>query len=534
VEEEIKAANSIVLVFDVDRIDTFARVTTFWLPQLRTLRTGRRSAPIILVGNKIDKSKTDWTQYVAPIMKEYPEVETCVLCSAKTLLNTQNIFYFAQKAVMYPLFPLFDITENKLKHECVTALKRIFRLCDRDKDNALNDQELKEFQLKCFGSPLQPDEIEAVKNLVRKNCPEGISDRGISFAGFLFVQHLFIQQGKTDTLWSILRKFNYDDDLNLQEDFLNPDIGIQPGQTCELSSFGYQFFTHLFKQFDKDEDGALSQSEINDLFEISPGQPWGKNFPSQTVVNKDGNVTLQGWIAQWSMTTLLDYKVTLRYLAYLGFEFPPQAITVTRGRRGDVNHKKITRNVFQAFVFGARRSGKSSFLHSFIGRDRVESFGALSVVNAAYIDGKEKYLVLREFSNDQEVVENQEKMEGCDEVIMLYDLHDANSFSHVADLHKQISSYQYDHPVIYFGTKADLALVQQNSKNGTPEDFTKSMGVEAPKPISVKKGVDPDFFNSLLNPIFAQESGSNRWLIFVGIGLVAIAVGGVLYWRYKK
>jgi len=540
VEEEIKAADCLALIYDLDRIDTFNRITTFWLPQLRTLRAGKPSAPIILVGNKFDKrgDMSEWKQVFAPIMKEFTEVESCVVCSAKTILNIHEVFYFAQKAVLYPAAPLYNPQEHKLKSECVTALKRIFRLCDRDKDNALNDQELNEFQLKCFGVPLQHEEIEGVKKVVRENAPEGITERGLNLVGFLFLHHLFIQRANLNTTWTVLRKFNYGDDLNIREDFLNPEIGIQPGQTCELSSSGYQFFTDLFKHFDKDEDGALSQSELNDLFEISPGQPWGKNFPNQTVVNKEGNITLQGWIAQWSMTTLLDFKITLRYLAYLGFENPSQAITVTRGRRGDVKKKKITRNVFQAFVFGAPGSGKSSFLHAFIGKDlktdQKESIGALSVVNASYIDGKEKYLVLREFASDSDIVRSPEKMEDCDEVIMLYDIHDSKSFSHVAELHKEISNFQYDNPVVYFSTKSDLPLVQQNSKYDNPQDFTKSMGVEAPKPISIKKGVDPDFFNSLLNPIFAQESGSNRWMIFVGIGLVAFVAGGVLYWKYRK
>lgn len=40
------------------------------------------------------------------------EVETCVECSAKQLLNVSEVFYFAQKAVLHPTAPLYDSREH--------------------------------------------------------------------------------------------------------------------------------------------------------------------------------------------------------------------------------------------------------------------------------------------------------------------------------------------------------------------------------------------------------------------------------------
>lgn len=45
-------------------------------------------------------------------MEEYPEVESCIECSAKTLKNISEMFYYAQKAVLHPTSPLF-IMENQ-------------------------------------------------------------------------------------------------------------------------------------------------------------------------------------------------------------------------------------------------------------------------------------------------------------------------------------------------------------------------------------------------------------------------------------
>lgn len=45
----------------------------------------------------------------------------------------------------------------------------------------------------------------------------------VSFPGFLFLNTLFIQRGRHETTWTILRKFGYDDNLELTDDYLYPE-----------------------------------------------------------------------------------------------------------------------------------------------------------------------------------------------------------------------------------------------------------------------------------------------------------------------
>ena len=60
-----------------------------------------------------------------------------------------------------------------------------------------------------------------------------------------------------------------------------------------------------------------------------------------------------------SMTTLLDYKKALAYLAYLGFEGDTRtALKITRPKKIERRKNNITRNVFLVYVFGAAGSGK--------------------------------------------------------------------------------------------------------------------------------------------------------------------------------
>jgi len=104
-----------------------------------------------------------------------------------------------------------------------------------------------------------------------------------------------------------------------------------------------------------------------------------------------------------SMTTLLDHKTTLAFLAYLGYPEEPRtgALQVTRPRKADRRKGKMTRNVFLCYVCGAAGSGKTSLLRSFARKPFTGTYEPtskmISVVNSVDIDGSEKYLVVSAF-----------------------------------------------------------------------------------------------------------------------------------------
>lgn len=49
-------------------------------------------------------------------MVQFPEVESCVECSAKTLHNISEMFYYAQKAVLHPTPPLYNMDEQDVNY----------------------------------------------------------------------------------------------------------------------------------------------------------------------------------------------------------------------------------------------------------------------------------------------------------------------------------------------------------------------------------------------------------------------------------
>lgn len=169
-----------------------------------------------------------------------------------------------------------------------------------------------------------------------------------------------------------------------------------------------------------------------------------------------------------SMTTLLDHKTTLAYLAYLGYPDEPRtdALQVTRARKVDRRKGKVTRNVFLSYVIGAAGSGKTSLLRAFAGKPFIEAYDSssrklyeptsqmISVVNSVDIDGSEKYLVvsdtmtihlstsqsaclqLQEFGSryEAETLRNSKKTDVVDVIVYVYDSSDTNSFSYISNL----------------------------------------------------------------------------------------------------
>ncbi|XP_010535310.1 PREDICTED: mitochondrial Rho GTPase 2-like [Tarenaya hassleriana] len=91
--EEFRKADAVVLTYACDQPGTLDRLTSYWLPELRRLEI---KAPVIVVGCKLDlrdeRHPVSLEQIMAPIMQEYREIETCIECSALTLI--QVLFRF--------------------------------------------------------------------------------------------------------------------------------------------------------------------------------------------------------------------------------------------------------------------------------------------------------------------------------------------------------------------------------------------------------------------------------------------------------
>ncbi|TIB14288.1 hypothetical protein E3P89_00959 [Wallemia ichthyophaga] len=529
-ERELKKSNVICLVYSVADPNNHENIQN-WLLYFKSIGINN---PIILIGNKIDLDCPSYSLHsdITPIMKQFKQVESCVESSAKLSININEIFYFAQRAVLYPTAPLYDSRLHTLKPASAAALSRIFKLCDSNKDGLLDYTELNAFQIKCFNSPLSDGDLRDITQLVSQHSPQTIStlpDNSIALTqlGFILLHTIFIQRGRLETTWSVLTNFGYAQDLRLKEDFLYPDLHIPPNSSVELSPQGYSFFTEIFEKFDVDKDGALCESELEELFATSPGNPWLNNgFPDTTLTDEKGAVTLQGWLAQWSMTTLLDHKTTLAYLAYLGYEMASahenatttSALKTTPPRRRSGDRGALQRNVFLAYIIGAPNAGKTSLLRAllnkpFAGGGSVGSSSGgsvLNAVNAVEMEGGEKYLVAQEVVDFADVAGGSGSVSGkhakgkpatthlphlhkADVLVLAYDCSDATSFAHLTHLNSIHNLDGLDTPCVYVATKSDLDLAQQRS-DVQPDVYCRRRALNVPIAVSVQAGETAGLF----------------------------------------
>jgi Ras family protein T1 len=551
--KEIRKCNVILLVY-ADHY-SYERVALFWMPYFRSLGV---NVPVVLCANKSDLVGQGTTPQVVeeellPVMAEFREVDSCIRTSARDHRNVNEVFFLCQKAVTHPIAPLFDYKEGHLKPLCINALKRIFYLCDKDQDGYLNEQEMRDFQARCFDKPLTTDDLDNIKLSISKSLPASDLEKGIDLPGFLQLNKLYAEKGRHETIWIILRKFHYTDSLSLEDKFIRPKFEVPEYSSAELSPAGYRFFVDLFLIFDKDNDGGLNDEELDALFAPAPGLPssWtDSSFPSSTVRNEAGHVTLQGWLAQWSMTTFIEPKTTIEYLAYLGFEpsNPKDSITaalkITKPRKRRSRLGRVERNVVLCYVLGASGAGKSALLDSFLNRPFYGLYHPTikprRAVNSVELPGgKQVYLILEELGElEPAILENRAKLDACDLICYAYDSSDPDSFSHIVDLRKK-----YPHldelPSIYTALKADKDKTNQRCEL-QPDQYTSSLSMSLPLHVSVTWGSISELFvayaDAATNPSTAfpgsNEEGPDRTSLYIALGATACAgVAALTIWR---
>lgn len=569
--KEIRKSNVILLVYS-DHY-SYERIALFWLPHFRSIGV---NVPVVLCSNKADLSPDVPTDQIVedeflPVMSEFKEVDSCVRTSAREHHNINEAFFLCQKAVTDPISPLFDSKESVLKAPCISALERIFWLCDKDQDGYMNDNEVHDFQTKCFGKPLAKSDLENIKQAIAKTSTTSVSPKGITREGFIHLNHLFALKGRHETIWLILRSHHYTNSLSIAPSYFSPKLTIPADASTELSPAGYRFFVDLFLLFDKDNDGGLSPSELTSLFTPAPGLPpdWDGDdnnpstfFPISTVRNESNYITLQGWLAQWSMTTFFHPKTSLNYLAYLGYDpkdhNTSSALQITQPRRRTPSLRrsrralKTERNVLLAYILGASHSGKSSLLDAFLSRPFSPTYHPTirprTAVNSVELPGgKQCTLILEELGElEPAILDNPSRLQAADILVYAYDSSDPDSFAYIPALHASHPSLDDGiMPALYVALKADMDRSTQQGEV-QPEEWTAAKGLGKPLHVSVTWGSIGEVFVNVAEaavwPAAAlgkgaeageREKDGGEWVAWWAVGGAVLAIGAaaVGLWR---
>ncbi|KAF2718422.1 mitochondrial Rho GTPase-like protein [Polychaeton citri CBS 116435] len=560
--KEVRKCNVILLVYS-DHY-SYERVALFWMPYFRSIGV---NVPVVLCSNKSDLSSGITTAQIVeeemlPVMAEFKEIDSCIRTSAREHHNVNEAFFLCQKAVIHPIAPIYDAKESALKPAAVEALRRVFYLCDKDQDGLLNDKEIHEFQVKCFDKPLSDEDLTSIKRTIQRWSPDtgDAVTVGIDVESFLLLNKMFAEKGRHETIWIILRKFQYSDSLSLKEHFIHPKFDVPANASAELSPAGYRFFMDLFRLHDKDNDSALNQSELANLFAPTPGLPrsWiDLGFPNCTVRDEAGHITMQGWLAQWSMTTFEEPKTTLEYLAYLGFESTDgkgatQALKVTKPRKRRHNRlgQRVERNVFLCYVLGAAQSGKSALLNAFLNQPFNPTYHPTikpqTAVNSVELPGgRQCYLILCELGElEPAILENQTKLDSCDIVCYTYDSSDPDSFAHVTDLRQRYPALA-DLPSVFTAMKADLdravqrtevqpeAYCEQSLKMSKPVHVSVTWSVSGASELFVHLAECATYPSQALPKSEKDDAAEDRSTLYLALGAVTCAVAASA-WVWRK
>ncbi|CAM9888760.1 unnamed protein product [Discosporangium mesarthrocarpum] len=173
---KLALADSIVLVYDAERPDTFNSLGTFWLP---LIEDKTKDVPVLVVRNKVDVGTQEGERtrpganvplgsQTSALMERFKFVNMLLECSAVTQEGLMGVFHMALTVVLYPLAPLYSAKEDKLTPEFERAVRRIFRVHDTDRDGLLSDKELNAFQYRCFRLNLSEEDILAIKKMLSK------------------------------------------------------------------------------------------------------------------------------------------------------------------------------------------------------------------------------------------------------------------------------------------------------------------------------------------------------------------------------
>jgi Ras family protein T1 len=225
----IRQSHVICLVYAFDSRESRDRLLTVWLPLIDRSAT---TIPILLVANKCDliddeinNINNENREFFRLTMSKYCRIEACIETSTRTMKNISELFYSAQKCVLYPINYLSE--QNKLTKRFKQCLKRIFTIADQDNDQLLNDYELTTLQDFCFGKISINEEkttIEQLKKEIKRkstngiqiiNQQKGIITTALTYQGFECLFELYLNKGKYETIYTTLERFSYNRKLEL-------------------------------------------------------------------------------------------------------------------------------------------------------------------------------------------------------------------------------------------------------------------------------------------------------------------------------
>ncbi len=382
-------------MYDFLNTNSFNRIKFELLPILKEM-TNLYS--IVVVGNKIDLLDTNTQKFVieqnkAEIERFQDEIGINLKffhISCKNYTGISNLFYEILNSLVNPSHIFFTTINNKeiiFNEKFEKALKRIFRIFDKEKKGIISKYEFNKIHEKIFDIKLENDHFMAIKECIKtisNTNQTGISlDDDMTVEGFINLNKVAVQVGESQITWSALRKYGYNDSLELDEWYfkekkfhkvnLSEDI-------VELSYGATQLLTGLFLSFRKGgnlitgeknpkpinklpydnkqiitTDAFMTEKEWEEIF-ATCDYHFDENFAFNKIFrtlknNYDKKITLSEWLFVWDCLTRINYEEAFKIFLYLGYDINFDQFVTVRNKREIILQQPLNqKTIYVCFI----------------------------------------------------------------------------------------------------------------------------------------------------------------------------------------
>jgi len=377
---------------------------------------------------------------------------------------------------------LYNRWENKLCANFRVAITRVFRCLDVNDNGFLGFTEFQvlykdilntmEFTREGFNFSVHGLKLDCVSN---------VSDGGVTLQGFLILMLQMVLDRKWKDIWTILRHFNYEDDLTLTPRWTLPEL--KPDQVIKLLPTTFKFLEELFTIYSVPKQGkpVISTDAIANLLNVMPGNESSAMITLSLKSNmfetdndpESPSLTLNGWLSFWAILANESASTMLRQLDYLlsssKMTNSGEWFRVCKPKSAERESKHSERNFIRALVLSDIEAGKSTFCRKLIGshpptrRDGnampQQKAGYEIFCNRVQIPGNPYcFLCLTEIGSDNQSLEKAVKLlPAYDLVLLAYDLSNWDTFLVMEDILKVVVRYNVANlPIQVLALKDDI------------------------------------------------------------------------------
>ena len=497
-QRQMQKADLVIVLLDASSQDSIDDLEEYWMFQFNHISL---YTPIIACFNQIDRLSSlelhSLKEKFSSPTKEHFVLEAMLYVSAYTLSGINEckltIINTLRNVRLEPRWLLINPYTWKLQERYLCALRRIFRLLDKDCDEVLSLEEMEYF-----------NSFTAVSlKRLREQNDVFVTPQGLTFDGFKYLMRRSAIAKKWDKCWDVLRFYDYQNDLTLHPRVF-PTLPIKEhDQTFELTSKVYILLEKLFVLFADNwvYDGnkrydLLTRDGIKKLLSVLPKSQPGlhckllnDDIMEKFETEESGSLTKHGWLTFWAMFAVENAKQCFKQLTYLDLSTDTNRqswYTLTRRKSFDHQEETISRSVIRILLFGASKCGKTTFCNRLLGRMPSYSFVPMyhlqstefrTISNQIGVSSKYIFLSITEVPSSRECIKQaiDYMLPYYDMIVLMFDLSLSHSFYDLDQIFNQLPK-NHSLPICVLASNADSFQVEQrNSERKANYDINASL-----------------------------------------------------------